>query len=117
MTREADRNQMVGVRLAGLALFLISSGLPPVYFEELLSILTSWLPGEFGEVHHSKRFVSDFRKACFRTLKRYQLWDIHAHLSALQLPSDYAIVSDACPTKTEIHTFLGWAELTSFLTP
>ena len=90
----SEREMIVGLRLGSIALFLISSALPGEYYPDLIAMLDSFFPGEFGEINHGRHFVTRFKRSLMRTLKRYVYWDLHAKLPALGLPSDYAVISD-----------------------
>ena len=65
------RNAAVGLHLGSLALFLITNGLPSSMFACLLDLLDGFFPGDFGEIHHTERFVRDFpdsRPCSFRLI-------------------------------------------------
>ena len=99
---------MVGLRLGGLALWLTTAGLPSHYLPDLISVLDSWFPGEFGELNHSKHFVTTFKASCVRAMRKFKYWDLHARMPALQIPSDVAIVSDGISAQdgTPLHATL-----------
>ena len=107
---EKLRHGFAGLRLAGLSLFLLSNGLPLTLYTSLVHLVDSWLPGELGELHHSRFFVYTFRKAAIEQVRQFQLWDVHAKLCALGIKSDYAWVSDgittSCGTPLHIHIMI-----------
>ena len=67
----SEREMIVGLRLGLIALFLISSALPGEYYPDLIAMLDSFFPGEFGEINHGRHFVTRFKRSLMRTLKRY----------------------------------------------
>lgn len=105
---KADREVLVGLRLASIALWLSASGLPSEYYSELVSLWDGWCPGELGDINHGASFVTRFRRSCMKTLEKFQFWDVHGRLTALKVPSDYCIVSDGitCGNGTPLHVHL-----------
>jgi len=102
---KGQQSKLVGIRLVSLVLWFTSNALPATYYEELVSLLDSFFPGELGEINHSKNFVSRMRDTCFRVLRRFQFWELHGRLSAIQIPSDFVTLSDgvSCANGCPLH--------------
>lgn len=96
------RNTIVSLRLAGLALFIITNGLPMTVFPCFINWLDTWFPGEAGETNHSKAFIERFRQSAVKTLRMFQKWDLDSILPALQLRSDICVISDGISTSSGI---------------
>ena len=92
------RDQIVGLRLCSLVLRLVTSGCSLHDYSNFVQWLDSHLPGEFGQIGHSRRFANEFTESAAATLRALTTWDLHTKLTALGIPSDYCRVVDGMTT-------------------
>lgn len=78
-----QHGSLSGFRLGCVALFLIVSALPKHYYEDLVLLLASHLPGELCEINHSNFFVEQFRSVCIKVHRKYQSGDMSSTITAL----------------------------------
>ncbi|CAE7035038.1 unnamed protein product [Symbiodinium sp. CCMP2456] len=93
-----SRQQLVGLRLACLSLKLSSLGSLHAY-PELVDLLDSYLPGEFGELQHSMSFATAIVKESAKAAKAHLAAGLQQTLRALNMPSDVALTSDGVTTR------------------
>ena len=86
----AERELAVGLRLCGLAAKLLTDGAGLDDFARWLHVLDAHLPGEWGNINHSKYFVDRYGDCLLQALHEYQLAHLQTQVRALRIPSDYA---------------------------
>jgi len=85
-----ERGIVVGLRLAGLAAKLITDGGSLWDFPKWVNLLDSHLPGEWGQLNHSRWFAEKFGDCLLQSVHELQVMHLHASLRALRVPSDFA---------------------------
>lgn len=82
------------MRMAEIATFWITAGLPDSRFSSFMSWLSRHFPGQVGNINHSWHWVHEFGTSLTQVALRNTAASLHALVPALGLPSDYTRVID-----------------------
>jgi hypothetical protein len=85
----AERDLAVGLRLGGIAAKLIVDGAAAEDFTRWIHTLDAHLPGEWGQINHSRYFVEKYGDCLLRAVHEFQLAHLQCDVRALKIPSDY----------------------------
>jgi len=105
---QLERHWIAGLRCTGLAVRLATCGSGTRDFVEWLSFLDSLLPGEWGNINHSRRFAAEIIDDLCTVVMHNQVLDLHEFLPALRRPSDWVRAADGATMAegTEVQTHL-----------
>ena len=89
-----------GFRVSCLCAWIFSNGFPHSSFPKLVRTMSSLFPGQFGERHHSRRFLTRYRQSLLDETIWVQRLALHTVVLALGTPSHIVRTFDTVTPKS-----------------